>query len=253
MLQRFQGGRPIQGPGGFEQLRQTAQRTGQLGVLSPAGDQLQHRRQRADERLGGRHAELGAGAQRQGKLRQGGERRTLVIDQGDDQSAGVPGGVGRGQEVRALARLGDHQAQRPLHGGGGVIDRADRRRRRGGHDPQPGLDQIAGESGRIVGAAAAIGEHRAGRGAPQPRGQALHQGRIGGELGADRPRRFGRLEEHAGAAALRSTLTLTPAQLHLQLTRHCRTLPPRGGGALEDHLAHDLHHAPPVPSSATKS
>ncbi len=189
---------PVALPGLGQGRRQGVERGDQGRVIAPVGAQLQDRGQRGQVTLGRGHAALGTGTERDHRIGQLRQRRILDVDQRHHARAGGLGRLGVAQQVRALAGLRDHQVQRALQLLPGLVDRPHRRRGRGGHQPQPGLEQVLGVGRGMIGTAARAGDHERRRVLAQVRGQRAHALVVAGELGGDH-RGAGRgLVEHQG-------------------------------------------------------
>ena len=119
-----------------------------MGDESGAGDE------RGDHRLGRRDRALGAGAERQYRIRLARERRFLVVDEGDRQRALSLRRALHGEDVRASARLRDGDRDRALKLERRVIERGDRGPERSAGKPELKLDQVLEIKRRMIGAAA---------------------------------------------------------------------------------------------------
>ncbi len=191
-----EGRAPVQLPGRGQVAGQGLEALGQVLVLRPGCCQLGDGRQRGDVGLGGGDAELGARAECDGLIGQSGQGRALGVDHGDHQGPRRLGAGHSREQVGAAPRLGDRQAHRAGHAGGGSVEGADGRGAGRRDDAEPGLNQVFCEGRCVVGTAPADGDDRARGQGPQPRSQAEHDRRIDGELPGHGLRGLPRLAEH---------------------------------------------------------
>ncbi|MCW0415479.1 hypothetical protein NB689_001233 [Xanthomonas sacchari] len=189
---------PVGLPCRTQRLRQFLQCAQQRRVVLPVRAELQDRRQRGQVALGRGHALLRAGAERDHRIGQLRQRRILDVDQRHHARAGVLGGLRVAQQVRALARLRDHQVQRPAQLQRRFVHRAHRRRGRGGDHAELGLEQVLGVGGGVVGTAARTGHHERRRRGAQRRGERAHGGVVAFELRGDDRGGFRGFTEHQG-------------------------------------------------------
>ena len=141
----------------------------------PLGDQRQRRQHRGHEGLGRRHALLRPGLQRQGVVAGRRHRRRGVVGDRDGQRPARAGAPHHLDDVRALPRLRDADADRAVEPQLPPVDRGDRRPDRG--DRHAG-DQLGGilQVGRRMVRRPARHRH------DQPRVDGAHRRRRRGDL-----------------------------------------------------------------------
>ena len=198
-----EGRAPVELPGAREELGGALEGRSELRIARPEREELHDRRERGDVGLGRGHTLLDPGAERDqivGELR---ERGVPGIHERHDASArGARVAHGR-EQVGARARLGDHEHQRSGEIRLRLVHGAHRRGRGGGEEPEARLDEVAGEGGGVIGAAARAGHDGARRGLSQPLREAREACGIGAQLRAHHRGRLGCLAVHTSASRLR--------------------------------------------------
>ena len=137
-------GRPVERKGVVEAGRQRIKRVGQRRIFRPGGDKRGNRCERADIGFGRGNRAFDPGRQRDHDVGEVGQRGIGCVDERDDKGAGRALLLDRGQQVGALARLRNRQAQPVTDERGGVIERGDRQRGGRGRRSCHRFDQIFG-------------------------------------------------------------------------------------------------------------
>ncbi len=165
--------------GGFgEPIRQPSDRIGEAFVGGPAGEEPQQGRERRDECLGRRHAQLGPGAHRQHDVASLGERAVGRVDDGCGDRAGGLGATRHLDQVVAAAGLRDREKQLAGELQVLAIDTGDVGRGCSDGQADVALDQMLAEGRGMRRAAARAGHHDlwgAALEAPDEIAERLHQ------------------------------------------------------------------------------
>jgi hypothetical protein len=192
---------PVEQPRVFQLHGTTLERVQQSLIRGPARDQMHYRGQRRDVRLGRRDAHLDACTQRHEVIRHGCKGRIDLIAQRDHQRAATLRGLGRGEQVRALAGLRDRDEHDAAQIRLRFVQRAQRRCGGGGEDLRVRLDQIFRERRRVVRAATRASDDSVRLHLPQHRTDARKARCIRLHLLADNVGSLRRLTIHSARPA----------------------------------------------------